>query len=114
MTGLQSNKWMNVTKKYQVFIDDNFHYADEDERIAAGSFASLGEAIERCKEITIRSLKDLYEKGMTPEGLHTQWIMFGDDPFIVGGDGPVPFSAREFISTELCKTTIASMGPNKT
>ena len=100
---------MAMNKKYEVFIDDNFHYADEDERIAAGSYASLEEAIERCKEITIRSLKDLYEEEITPERLSAQWTMFGNDPFIVGGDGPVPFSAREFITTELCKAIIASI-----
>jgi len=98
-----------MNKKYQVFIDDNFHYADEDERLAAGSYATLEEAIVRCKEITIQSLKDLYEEGISPERLSAQWTMFGNDPFIVGADGPVPFSARKFITTELCKTTIASL-----
>jgi hypothetical protein len=95
-----------MSEKYTVYIDDNFHYMDESERYAVGSYHSLEEAIEKCKEMTIRSLEGFYEKGITPEKLSAQWSMFGDDPFIIGGDGSVPFSAREFITPELCKTII--------
>lgn len=97
-----------MTKKHRVFIDDNYHYMDEDERSAAGSYESLEEALDKCKEITIRSLEDLYEEGITPEKLSAQWSMFGEDPFIVGADGPVPFSARKFITADLCETIIES------
>jgi hypothetical protein len=95
-----------MSEKYKVYIDDNYHYMDESERYTVGSYHSLEEAIEKCKEITIKSLEDLYEEGITPEKLSAQWSMFGDDPFIIGGDGSVPFSAREFITPELCKTII--------
>ena len=97
-----------ITEKYRVYVDDNYHYMDEGERYAVGSYSLLEEAIERCKEITIKSLEDLIEKGITPEKLHAQWSMFGEDPFIVGGDGKVPFSARKFITTELCEIIIKS------
>ena len=97
-----------MSKKYEVHIDDNFHYMDESERYSVGSYRSLEKAIKKCRKITIRSLKDLYEKGMTPEKLSAQWSMFGDDPFIVGGEGPVPFSARAFVTTELCREIIDS------
>ncbi|MDX2419159.1 MAG: hypothetical protein QNK19_16995 [Xanthomonadales bacterium] len=97
-----------MSEKYKVYVDDNYHYMDESERIAVGSYNSLEEALEKCKEITIRSLEDLFEKDITPDKLHTQWLMFGEDPFIVGGDGPVPFSARKFITTELCEVIIES------
>ena len=95
--------------RYKVFVDDNYHYMDEGERYSVGSYDSLEEAVNKCRELTIRSLKDLYEEGITPEKLSAQWAMFGEDPFIRGGDGPVPFSAREFISTELCKEIIDSI-----
>jgi hypothetical protein len=94
-----------VSKKYQVFVDDNYHYSDEDERYAAGSFDNLEKAVATCEEITIRSLKDLCEEGITPEKLSAQWSMFGDDPFIMGGDG-VLFSARKFVTVELCRMII--------
>ena len=97
-----------MSKKYEVHIDDNFHYMDESERYSVGSYRSLDKAIEKCRKMTIRSLKDLYEKGITPEKLHAQWLMFGEDPFIVGGEGAVPFSARTFVTTELCREIIDS------
>ena len=97
-----------MSKKYKVYIDDNYNYMDESERYEVGSYNSLEKAIEKCKKITIRSLEDLYEKGITPEKLSAQWSMFGDDPFIVGGGGSVPFSARKFTTTELCKVIIES------
>jgi len=97
-----------MSKKFKVFVDDNYHYMDESERYTAGSYNSLEKAIERCKKITIQSLEDLCEKGISPEKLSAQWSMFGEDPFIVGGSGTVPFSARKFIIAELCKVVIAS------
>ena len=101
-----SDKKMN--DQYKIFVDDNYHYMDESERYTVGSCDSLEEAVNKCKEITIKSLKDLYEKGITPEKLKAQWVMFGEDPYVFGGDGAVPFSARKFISTELCKEIIDS------
>jgi len=98
-----------MSKKYQVIIDDNYHYMDESERSEAGSYDSLDEAIARCKEIAIKSLEDFCEIGMTPEKLSAQWAMFGEDPFIVGGSGSVPFSARKFISTELCREILRKL-----
>jgi len=99
-----------MSKKYKVCIDDNFHYMDESERSSAGSYDSLDKAIAKCKSITIDSLKSLVEEGITPEKLSAQWAMFGEDPFIVGGEGGVPFSARKFINPELCKKIIETMG----
>jgi hypothetical protein len=99
-----------MSKKYQVCVDDNYHYMDESERYSAGSYRSLSKAIEKCVEITVKSLEHMYEEGITPEKLKAQWTMFGDDPFIVGGEGSVPFSARNFITTELCKAIIESRG----
>ena len=98
-----------MSKKYKIYIDDNYHYMDESERHVAGSYSSLEEAVERCKEITVKSLQDLYEKGITPEKLSAQWAMFGEDPFVFGGEGSVPFSARKFVTAELCSDVIESI-----
>jgi len=97
-----------MSKKHQVYIDDNYHYMDESERMSVGSFESLEDAIEKCKELTLESLEHLYEEGITPEKLHAQWLMFGDDPFIRGSEVSVPFSAREFVTQELCIKIIES------
>ena len=98
-----------MNDKYKVFVDDNYHYMDESERYVADSYSSLEDAVERCKELTIKSLEDLYEDGITPENLSAQWAMFGEDLYIVGAGGSVPFSARKFITTELCKEIIDSI-----
>ena len=95
--------------QFKIFVDDNYHYMDESERYAAGSYDSLDEAVNKCKELTIKSLENLYEKGITPEKLQIQWSMFGEDPYVFGGCGAVPFSARRFVSTELCKEIIDSI-----
>ena len=98
-----------MSEKYKIYVDDNYHYMDESDRYVADSYSSLEEAVERCKELTIKSLEDLYEDGITPENLSAQWAMFGEDPFVRGGDGSVPFSARKFITTELCRAIIESL-----
>jgi hypothetical protein len=95
-------------KQYKVYVDDNYHHMGESDRYTAGEFDSLKKAVKKCKKITIKSLEGFYEKGISPEKLSAQWAMFGDDPFIVGGDGSVPFSAREFINTDLCNHIIDS------
>ncbi len=97
-----------MSKSYTVFIDDNYHYMDEGERYAIGSYDSLEKAIEACEKITLRSLNDLYEEGITPEALSARWAMFGEDPFIVGCENGVPFSARKYVTTALCRSLIDS------
>jgi hypothetical protein len=93
-------------EKYQVCVDDNYHYMDESARRIAGSYDTLEEALEKCREITVRSLEEFCEEGISPEKLSAQWAMFGEDPFIRGADGKVPFSARKFITVELCQRII--------
>jgi hypothetical protein len=72
---MAENKMFN---HYKVFVDDNYHYMDEGERYAVGSYHLLEDAIEKCKEITIRSLENLIENEITPEKLSAQkaylWI----------------------------------------
>ena len=98
-----------MSEIYKVIIDDNYHYMDESKRSAAGSYNSLEEAIEKCRELTIKSLEGFYEKGIAPEELSAQWAMFGEDPFIVGSSESVPFSARKFISIDICTEIIRKL-----
>ena len=92
--------------EFTVQVDDNFHYGDESERYSAGSFDSMEEAIKKCEEIVVRSLKEFYKDGITADQLKAQWLMFGDDPFVVGPAEGVPYSARDFIDIKLCKKVI--------
>lgn len=99
-----------MKNKFTVLVDDNYHFMDESERYRSGSFSNLEKAIKKCEEITLRSLRDLYEEGITAEKLSAQWAMFGDDPFVVGAEEGVPFSARKFVTVPLCESVIASLG----
>ena len=95
----------STTMKYTVYIDDNYHYMDESERVKAGNFRSLSKAIAKAKRIVDRSLAEAYEKGMPVEELTRLYIMFGEDPFIVGGPPKSDFSARDYARTrceEMC------------
>ncbi len=90
---------------YTVYIDDNFHYMDESERSNAGEFDSLGKAIDKAKQIVDRCLADAYKEGMPVEELVRFDVMFGEDPFIVGGPPESDFSARDYARTrceEMC------------
>lgn len=89
---------------YRVYVDDNFHYQDEDERYLHGEFETLEGAIEACKRIVNKCLDEEHEPGMCAEVLYQHYIMLGDDPW-VSGSGDAAFSAWEYArerSTEIC------------
>jgi hypothetical protein len=62
-----------VKLPWAVYVDDNFHYMDESERVSRGRFATLEEAIAVCIAITRSSVQ---ENG---EG----YWNFGDDPWVM-------------------------------
>lgn len=100
--------------KYAVKVDDNYNYMDESAQYIAGHFDTVEEAVEKCKKVTIESLEDLYEDGIDPEKLSAQWSMFGDDPFVYPGTSEgVVFSAREFVTKELCEGVIERLKGSK-
>ena len=72
---------------HQVFIDDNFHYQDESERVKHGVFASSEGAVATCPSIVDGYLADAFKLGMTADALFESYTMFGEDPFVVP-DGP--------------------------
>ncbi len=74
---------------YTVFVDDNFHFLDEDERWCAGEFATAEEALAKCRKIVEESVDHCAEPGMTAEEIYESYVDFGDDPLIMG----VKFSA---------------------
>lgn len=84
-----------MSDTYQVLVDDNFHYRDEDERYKFGNFSNSEEALTACKSIVDKFLQANYEKGVTAEQLYKEYITFGEDPFIVGEPAPF-FSAWDY------------------
>jgi hypothetical protein len=97
----------------KVMIDDNFHYMDESERYTHGEFATLEAAIERCKTIVNECLLHGYTPGMSAAALYQYYTGFGEDPWVSGAVGGVPFSAWTYAKgrcAEICGAADPSAG----
>lgn len=86
---------------FEVSVDDNFHYMDEESRYSAGSFASYAEALGKAKAIVDDFLERCYQPGMTSRELFEGYVGFGEDPFIVPSGEPY-FSAWDY-ARERCR-----------
>ena len=69
-------------KNFEVFVDDNYHYMDEDERYSGGEFDYYEEAIEYCIGKVDNFLRECYKPGIKAEDLYDHYLHFGEDPFI--------------------------------
>jgi len=85
----------NKSKKYVVYVDDNFHFMDESERYCAGKFDSPDDAIAKCVEIVESSLEGSAKIENNAAALYSSYTMFGEDPFIVGPTN-IEFSAWDY------------------
>jgi hypothetical protein len=98
---------------YTVFVDDNFHYMDKDERYAHGEFETLEAAVDAAKKIVDDDLLHHYEPGMTPNDLYGRYKMFGEDPW-VSGAMEIPFSAWDYAKARceiICSATGRQIQP---
>jgi len=86
-----------TSKCWTVYVDDNFHYMNEDERYSYGSFDSLDAAVSACQKIVDDFLTTNPAK--TADELFESYVSFGEDPWIKGlpcGSEQPQFSAREY------------------
>ena len=67
--------WTAVARPWTVYIDDNFHYMDEDSRLTHGRYATFEEAVAVCMKITRTSVAE-------HAGTEGGYSMFGDDPWV--------------------------------
>jgi hypothetical protein len=89
---------------YVVYVDDNFHYMNEEERSKSGGYATLEEAVSKCQRIVDEFLESAHKPGMSSKELYDQYCMFGEDPFIRGPASD--FSAWDYAKRrcdELCR-----------
>jgi hypothetical protein len=89
---------------YSVYVDDNYHYMDEEARYKLGDFATLEEAIVVCKRRVDQFLNKV-PIDITAAERYEQYTGFGPDPFIVTDDpdaGSPPFSAWSY-AKERCQ-----------
>ena len=87
----------------EVIVDDNFHYMDKSYRGSLGEFDTAETALAEAKKLVDDYLDESHSPGMSAEALYGSYKMFGEDPFIVGGD--VAFSAWEYAKArcaEIC------------
>ena len=84
------------SKKYSVYVDDNFHYTDEGERYKLGTFETCEEAVAACMKIVDEFLEEGYNDGKSLNQLIEEYVFYGEDPFIVSSDKTCHFSARDY------------------
>lgn len=107
---------MNTTasQKFTVFVNDNYHYKDEDERYKLGKFDTLPEAISACQRLVDEYLDEARDDPTSSiastEDLYQSYTMFGPDPFVVGGAENVPFSAWKY-AKQRCNEIFSSKLP---
>jgi hypothetical protein len=84
-----------MTKRYTVFVDDNFHYMDESERYKLGEFADCPSAMAACKQI-VDEFFATCKLEETDAEIFKQYTMFGEDPWISTDDPECRFSAWNY------------------
>jgi hypothetical protein len=77
---------------YEVFVDDNFHYMDEEARHLAGRYFDYETALAVAIGIVNRSVSASFTPGMSAEELEGNYRHFGEDPFII----PTPEGMERF------------------
>jgi hypothetical protein len=91
---------------YKVFVDDNFHYMDEEHRYLLGEFDTFEAAVAACQQIVNEFLEEAYKPGMSANDLYKSYTGFGEDPFIVGAD--VRFSAWDYAKAQSARIAAGS------
>ena len=82
---------------YKVWIDDNFHVMNEDERVFHGEFDTPTLAIVACQKIVDANIESITENETDPDKAYESYVCFGDDPWIEGVD----FSAFEYAEIKI-------------
>lgn len=67
---------------YHVYVDDNFHFSDEDERHLSASFDNAEAALAHARKIVDDYLAANHKAGQAADDLYRSYGSFGEDPFI--------------------------------
>jgi hypothetical protein len=87
----------NPKGAWTVYVDDNFHYMDEDERYVLGTFDSYDTAVTACRKIVDNFLEANDAK--SADEMFESYVSFGEDPWIKGRPTMLNqpnFSARKY------------------
>lgn len=91
---------------YEIFIDDNYHYMDESERIKGKTYITASKALAAAQQIVDDCLRDLYRNGLSSGELYDLYVSSGKDPFIITSDDSCKFSAWDYAKSrcqDVCK-----------
>lgn len=95
------------SKKYVMYVDDNYHLMDEAERYKGGEFDDCESAKKQCMEIVDAFLIEGYQPGMTWKELLSAYQGFGEDPWIASAEADCQFSAWDYAEQrcqEICQS----------
>ena len=82
--------------RFEVFVDDNFHYQDESERYKHGEYETWEAAVAACKRIVDGDLLHFHKPGESAAELYYSYTSFGEDPFIRPQPPGERFSAWDY------------------
>lgn len=85
-----------------MYVDDNFHYGDEENRYKLGEFRTCEDARDACGHLVDDFLEGVLREAMDSNELYRIYALYGEDPFIVSQDGVCSFSAWDY-ARERCK-----------
>jgi hypothetical protein len=98
------------TTPFKVIVAGHARYMDKDAEYELGSFEDLESAIAASKKLVDNYLQSAFQPGMTAEALLRGYMMFGEDPYILGPNKKTdsgPFSAVDYARqrcAEICGT----------
>lgn len=81
---------------YTVFVDDFFHFMEENDRYKLGDFATADEAIDAARRVVDAYLRDAFRPGLSAASLLYSYTQFGEGPFILTDDIACRFVAWEY------------------
>ena len=87
---------MHAVNKYVVYVDDNFHSGDEEERYRLGEFETKEEALAACKQKVDEYFERIERGKYSFKELWEGYMLYGEDPFISNDDDKERFSAWQY------------------
>jgi len=88
--------------RYQVYVDDNYHYMDQSYRYKLGSYWTFNGAVKASKKIVDEFLVKNRDKCKSHDELFASYCMYGEDPFIMAKSANLEFSSRTYAENK-CK-----------
>ena len=81
----------------EVYIEEHSAFGDDEPaRRRIGEFTSRAEAVAAAQARVELILRELHKPGRTADELYQHWTLFGEDVYLLPGDGEPSFDAYEY------------------